>query len=384
MNKTHLKFQLRKDRANANGLYPIYLYANINGSVKYFSINHSVPEKAWNEKKQEVSTSHPLWQIINNDIARYRSKANQIRIDADSDDEKISLYQFEKVFRSGAKDMQDIFSFIEEDIRQFWNTYAPDTIKMYKSQSNKLKKFRNELKFNEITPFFWKSYDSYLINLNNNENTRWKAFRVIKTFIRKAIEVGLIKTDPLQGVRVKKPDGNRQFLTQEELKLLGKMYSGFMTKDLKTVLQYFLFSCLTSLRFSDVKHLKNSNLFLGEEDSHIFIIQRKTKKAVEIPLSKKAIKYLPPNGLPNQNVFDVYSNQATNRILKDIIKLAKISKSISFHCARHTFATIALELSGNIAVVSNLLGHAKISSTQIYAKVLESSKRKIVNMFDTI
>ena len=75
MNKLHIKFLLRKDRANTNGYFPIYFYANINGEVKYFTMNQFVPIKAWNEKKQEVSVTFPNWNTINYDIARYRDKA---------------------------------------------------------------------------------------------------------------------------------------------------------------------------------------------------------------------------------------------------------------------------------------------------------------------
>lgn len=193
MNKTHFKFQLRKDRANANGLFPIYLYANINGSVKYFTINQSITERAWNEKKQEVSISFPQWQTINNDIARYRARAEQIRIAADQDGITINMFEFEQALRSGAKDLSDVFAFIKDDLETYENTYAPDTVKMYKSQSKKLKGFRENLTFSEITPLFWKQYDSHLIGLENNSNTRWKSFRTIKTYINKAIGQGMLK-----------------------------------------------------------------------------------------------------------------------------------------------------------------------------------------------
>ncbi|MFA5973806.1 MAG: site-specific integrase [Lentimicrobiaceae bacterium] len=384
MNKIHLKFHLRTDRTTSDGLYPIYLYANINGERKHFSLNHAVTLKAWNVKNQEVSTTFINWSTINNDIARYRAKAEKIRISADDQNELVNMYEFEKIFRAGAKDLADIFSYITEDIKQFGNSYAPDTIKMYESQARKLKRFRDKLPFNEITPFFWKQYDSHLIKLNNNSNTRWKAFRTIKTFINKAIEDGILKTDPLRSVKVRKPEGNRLFLSQSEVKMLEKLYDGFLTKDLKTVLQYFLFSCYTGIRYSDIKNLKHSNIHFEKGNNYVSLRQHKTDKAVLIPIGVKGQKFLPLRGMPNQKVFNVYCNQATNRLLKDIMTLAKIDKSISFHCARHTLATIALELSHDIASVSKLLGHSKISTTQIYAKVLESSKRNVIGLMDAI
>jgi site-specific recombinase XerD len=384
MNKLHIKFQLRKDRPNTNGYYPIYLYSNVNGKVKYFTLNHFVSLKAWNEKKQEVSVTFQNWNTINDDIARYRDKAVRMRIAADEAGEMISLYQFEKVFRGGAKDLKDIFSFIQDDIEEFNNRYAKATVKTFKSESRKLNKFRKNLKFHEITPLFWKQYDSYLISLKNNENTRWKAYRTIKIFINKAIQNGVLKADPLIGVKVKKPEGNRLNLTIIELNNLETVYTGIMAKKLKNVLRYFLFSCFTAMRYSDVKNLIHSNIFLDTKNSYIRFVQQKTSSPLIIPLGEKALKYLPIEGFPDESVFKVYSNQITNKVLKDIMKLAGINKSISFHCARHTYATIALELSGDRALVGNMCGHKKISSTQIYAKVSENAKINLTRLMDGI
>lgn len=259
-------------------------------------------------------------------------------------------------------------------MRELGNTYATATVKTFESQSRKLKKFRENLKFHEITPLFWKQYNSFLITLNNNENTRWSAFRTMKIFINKAVQKGVIKADPLSGVTVKKPEGNRLNLTINELRKLETVYAGILPKKLKKVLKYFLFSCFTAMRYSDVRNLLHSNIFLCTENSYIRFVQQKTASPLIIPLGKKALRYLPIKGLPYESVFNVYSNQITNNVLKDIMKLAEINKSISFHCSRHTYATIALELSGDIALVGNMCGHKKISSTLIYAKVSENAK----------
>ena len=108
MNKIHLKFKLRTDRANANDTYPIYLYANINREVRYFTLNRLIPKNAWNEKRQEVRSSYPEWNLINDDISRYRTKAEEMRIASDKEDEMISMHQFERIFRGGVKDLIDI------------------------------------------------------------------------------------------------------------------------------------------------------------------------------------------------------------------------------------------------------------------------------------
>ena len=85
MNRIHLKFVLRTDRTNAEGTYPVYLYAKINGEIKNFTLKRFIPLNAWNEKRQEVRSSYPDWSLINDDISRYRAKAEEMRIAADKE-----------------------------------------------------------------------------------------------------------------------------------------------------------------------------------------------------------------------------------------------------------------------------------------------------------
>lgn len=109
----------------------------------------------------------------------------------------------------------------------------------------------------------------------------------------------------------------------------------------------------------------------------------KTNMKVRIPLIEQALRLIPSKAISELFVFQVYCNQVTNRHLKNVMKLAGINKSISFHCARHTFATITLGLSNDIAAVSKLLGHTKIETTQIYAKVQEEQKRRAMGMWNS-
>jgi hypothetical protein len=149
------------------------------------------------------------------------------------------MFEFEQSLRTRAKDLSDVFAYIKEDLDQYKKTYAPDTVKIYKSQSRRLIGFRANLTFSEITPLFWKQYYSHKIGLGNNSNTRWKSFLTIKTYINKAIGQGMLKYDPLKGITVRKPERNRQFSTQEELACLVKLNSGIMKQEYKTFLYLF-------------------------------------------------------------------------------------------------------------------------------------------------
>lgn len=107
----------------------------------------------------------------------------------------------------------------------------------------------------------------------------------------------------------------------------------------------------------------------------------KTQRNVTIPLIDKA-KLFMGTGLPQQKIFKIYVNQVTNRRLKEIMKKVSIHKNISFHCARHTFATVCITLGIPIEVISNILGHTKIQTTMIYIKILNEKKVEEMKKWD--
>ena len=136
------------------------------------------------------------------------------------------------------------------------------------------------------------------------------------------------------------------------------------------------------MRYRDLKDLKYSNLFLETEKPYAIFSQHKGKDPQNLPLNKKAIKYLPPKGLQQEPVFKVYCVQYIDRLLKTIMELAQVNKSISFHCSRHTCSSILHELSRDFYTTSKLLGHRKLASTQTYTSVSESTKRIVIEMMD--
>lgn len=381
MNNTQFKVRLRPDKSTTSGTKMLVLYASVNGKRKYYSLHKSVLEKHWNEEKQEVSSRCDNWHIINRTIKDYISKAEDLTARANLDNRVIRLSDLDYLLRGVQYDHNNIISFIENDIKLFGSKFTPGTLAVYKTLSNKLDSFQKDISFNELTPFWWRQFESNLVAKGNNKNTVYKAFKTLKTFIHRAIEQGVIKENPLLSVKVEKSPGKTTFLSLNELTLLENMYKGFLTPDYKRVLQYFLFACYTGLRYSDILELKFKHIF---ENNYIEKVIFKTESVNRIPLSDRAKKLLPRMILSEKPVFNVYCNQVTNRHLKEIMKLAKINKHISFHCARHTFAMITLELSNDIAAVQKLLGHTKIETTQLYAKVLDNQKQAAVDKWNAV
>jgi site-specific recombinase XerD len=381
MNTTHFKIIQRTETIKKDGTCSLYLYANINGVKKYFTTGHSILTKHWNQKNQKVSANCNNFTDIQDAIDLFLGRAKEYTAIANIEKRTIDIEAFERMLRGEVYDQTDFITFMEHDIKNNCSKYEKGTIANYNVQVSKLKGFRAKVPFMQLNPFFWREYESHLIAKGNNPNTVHKAFRTLKVFIHRAIEQDIIQVNPFLKVRVEKNEGNMQFLTREELFKLEKMYDGFLTKDLKKTLRYFLFACYTGLRYSDIRELKHAHIFLGN-DSYVEKEMFKTSRKVNIPLIDQAKKLLPVKALPQVPIFSVYCNQVTNRHLKSIMTLAGINKHISFHCARHTFATITLGLSSDIAVVSKLLGHTKIETTLIYAKVQDEQKRKAMGMWN--
>ena len=210
-----------------------------------------------------------------------------------------------------------------------------------------------------------------------------KSLRSLRTFINIAMRYGLIKTNPFKYITIKKVDGKRDFLSAEELSKLSDAYisNKIIDEQEKEVLQYFLFSCYTGLRYSDLKMLKTSSI----KNNILHINMHKTNCLVSIPLSQKALQLL-PNKINSESdyVFRVYCNKVTNRVLKQVGKRYGIPKKLTCHVARHTFATVSIILGIPIEVVSKLLGHSSLKTTQIYAKIVDSVKEREMEKWDKL
>jgi integrase len=280
---------------------------------------------------------------------------------------------FDKHYKNDSYNSKSFYNYIEKQIRLHIGKFSEGTIHTYKTQLSKLQKYKPRLEFGHIDVDFIKEYDSYMsCTLENNESTRTKSLKFISQIINKAMVDGIVEENPFKkaNIRFKRINSNREYLTLKELEVLEKLLAkSNLTKSKTNVLEYFLFSCYTGLRYSDVKQLRYKNII----DGNISIVTKKTQKKVEIPLIPQAKRFV-GKGLPEQKVFRVISDQPTNRYLKVICEDAGIKKHISFHCSRHTFATNCLELGISIEVLKELLGHSELRETLLYAKTTNKKK----------
>jgi len=182
--------------------------------------------------------------------------------------------------------------------------------------------------------------------------------------------------NPFSQFQLKFDKYDRQYLSERELELVENTY--FKSERLERVKDIFIFSCYTGLSYIDVKQLTAHQIVKGIDNNYwIYTKREKTNEIVKVPILPKALSIIDKykansKGINSERLLPLYSNQKTNSYLKEIAKACGIHKNITFHVARHTFATTVLLSNGvPIETVSKLLGHTKLSTTQIYARVLE-------------
>lgn len=256
-----------------------------------------------------------------------------------------------------------------------------------------LKKYeRNErITFADITPEWVQGFRDYLDNdacawthdyrkkIKDKplaRNSKLSYFNKLRACLNQAFEERIIPINPCRGVENFKPeDGTRMYLTIDEVRKLAQTDC-----DYPRIKDAFLFSCLTGLRRSDVLKLTWGDIHSQGDFTRIIFRQKKTKGQEYLDITPQAAKLLGEVGGINEQIFqDIHSPSCTNKAIQEWVLNAGIHKKISFHCARHTFATMMLDLGTDIYTVSKLLGHRELSTTQIYAKVLDKNKQKAVS-----
>jgi len=244
--------------------------------------------------------------------------------------------------------------------------------------------FANNLPWSQVNYNNISRFKEHLDNTKSTKNghilfssSRNSYLSCLKSALKKAYKAGYLNVDlsvDLGGY--KKIPSHREFLTASELKKL------MVTKcDIDRLKDAFLFSCFTGLRWSDIVSLNYDNVIMDDKGNHYIKIKiKKTKESEMLPVSKQALKYLSHTPSKNNKYFDgLYYSAWLNLKLGQWILRAEIKKTITFHCARHTFATLQLSAGTDIYTLSKLLGHSDVKTTSVYTKIIDTDKLKAMN-----
>jgi integrase len=241
---------------------------------------------------------------------------------------------------------------------------------------------KGNLRFVDLNEKFFNDFKDYLLTTKSNksnkvtlaQNSAVSYFNKLKATLKQAYKDGYLLRDLNRDVKpIKQAETRRNFLTIEELNSLVR------TECNNPLLKRAaLFSALTGLRFSDIKNLVWGEIEFVENDGYVIrFTQQKTKGVEDLQISEQAYNLLGERKEPADKVFEGLTYSAhENKNLAKWIGLAGIAKDITFHCFRHTFATLQLSKGTDIYTVSKMLGHRDLKTTQIYAKIIDQTKRE--------
>lgn len=211
--------------------------------------------------------------------------------------------------------------------------------------------------------------------------TQHNYYRCFNCALNWAVRMEGIARNPFELIsksdKIKVPESQRQYLTIDEIK---QLIATDCTND--EVKKAYLFGCFCGLRFSDIKSITWGQIYKDGEQTRLQLSMDKTDNALYLPLSDEAIKYMPEKGskLETDTIFNIPTNTQCNIIIKKWAKDAGITKHVTFHVSRHSFATMMLTLGADLYTTSKLLGHADIETTQVYAKIINAKKDEAVNL----
>jgi integrase/recombinase XerD len=371
------------NRTNIKNETPIYCRITFNKNRKQFSTGIFVESVYWNSKSQLVSKSYTSAISINSKLDKIKSKLNQIFT--------ILILQ-EKTFT--VEDIYDIYLGKEtkkkESIVNYFNLYL-DRIKQLigiEIKENTYVKFvyvknhlisfikwkykKTEFPLEDLSLQFLEDFEYYLkITKGQKQVTINKTIQRVRTPIKLAISEGYIDRDPFVLYKAKSVRKTVVFLTQEELYKIENTIIN--QKRLVIVRDLFVFCCYTGLAFNEMNTLELKHIESKYDGFNWIKMKReKTQREISIPILPKAFDIINKYSSNESKIFPIISNQKFNSYLKEVSEIVGIEKKISHHTARKTFAsTVLLFNDVPMEIVSELLGHSKISTTQdYYAKIV--------------
>lgn len=388
MNKTfNLLFFVKKNKIRTNGTAPIYLRITIDGKAAEIAAKRYIDPKKWDNKSQKAVGNSQEAKTLNSYLKTLEQKVYDFHYLMLKEEDFVTAESLKsKLLGTDVTTRMLIPIFQEHNDKVealVGQDFAPGTLERYKTSLKHTQEFLNwkykvsDIDITKIDHVFIMDYDFWLRSVRKcANNTAVKYIKNFKKIIRLCMANGWLSKDPFLGYKAKLKVVERPYLAKEEIQAVYE--KEFASDRLSQVRDIFLFSCYTGLAYVDVKQLSKSNINTGIDGNQwIFTRRQKTDTSTRVPLLPLAqelvLKYENHPQCVNSDVlFPVLSNQKMNSYLKEIASVCGINKDLTFHIARHTFAT-TVTLSNGVPIesVSKMLGHTNIKTTQHYAKILD-------------
>ena len=374
-------FYLRSNYVNKEGKTSVMLRIYLNNErLSLGSTGISVKSSQWDKEKERIKGRTTEALNTNLQLDNIASGLQSIFRRIEMSD-VVSLERIKSEFLGKKEEIDTLMQLFEKhngDVaKQVGVSVGKATLQKYNVCKRHFSEFlekqykRSDLKLTELTYVVIREFDLYLrTEVGQNANTATKTMKTFKTITLLGQKMGVLLHDPFMNHRFHIEPVNRGFLTDEEILLIANKDLGISRLEL--VRDIFIFSCFTGLAYIDVSNLTPDHIVtLGDKQ---WIMTQRQKTSVEInvlllDILKAIIAKYGGKTYRNGKLFPMLTNQKTNSYLKEIADICGIKKNLTFHLARHTFATMSLSKGVPMESVSKMLGHTNIRTTQIYARI---------------
>lgn len=375
-----------------NGIVPIMGRVTINGTVAQFSCKQTIPKTLWDAKGNRAKGKSIEARDINHALDNIKAQIIKHYQRISDREAYVTAEMVRNAYQGIGSEYETLLGAFDKDNATFQKRVGTDRVKgTYMARvraRNHVAAFikanykRSDLSMLELTPDFIKEFAVFLSTDRGLQNgSIWTNCMWLKGVVMRAHFNGLIPRNPFAQFHISPNIKEREYLTEEELKTL--MTHEFADAKLSYIRDIFVFASFTALSFVDVKELTTDDIVEVNGEKWILSKRHKTKvpfqvKLLDIPLQiiKRYEEFQTDKSVfPNLNYWSIC------KPLKKMIKECGITKDISFHCARHGFATLALSKGMPIESVSRVLGHTNIVTTQLYAKITTQKIDHDLTMF---
>ena len=374
-------FYLRSNYVNKEGKTPVMLRIYLNNErLSLGSTGISVKSSQWDKEKERIKGRTTEALNTNLQLDNIASGLQSIFRRIEMSD-VVSLERIKSEFLGKKEEIDTLMQLFEKhngDVaKQVGVSVGKATLQKYNVCKRHFSEFlekqykRSDLKLTELTYVVIREFDLYLrTEVGQNPNTATKTMKTFKTITLLGQKMGVLLHDPFMNHRFHIEPVNRGFLTDEEILCIA--HKQINIPRLEPIRDIFIFSCFTGLAYIDVSNLTPDHIVtLGDKQ---WIMTQRQKTSVEtnvllLDIPKAIIAKYGGKTYRNGKLFPMLTNQKTNSYLKEIADICGIKKNLTFHLARHTFATMSLSKGVPMESVSKMLGHTNIRTTQIYARI---------------
>lgn len=393
MKKLNLIFIISKSRIRKDGKAPLYCRLTYLENRKQFSTNLFINPDYWNKNQQEVQPPNTQNDIINSQLNLIKTKINQVFLYLQVNNSEFNVDDIYNLYKGKPQTKEfkileiydnyllRIEKLIGKDIQQVtYNKYKESLVHL--KSFIKWKYQKSDIQIRDLKYSFITDYEYYLKAEKNLQlSTLNKAVQRFRKVVSYAISQNHLDKDPFYGYKAKRVKKEIVFLNKEQLKILEE--KNFEILRLQQIKDMFVFCCYTGLGFKEMVNLKYDDITKRFDNNRWLRIKRnKTSKNYYVPLLPQAKAIIEKYQNDSEFVLPQMSNPKFNAYLKEIATIVGIDFNLTHHIARKTFATTVLLFNDiSMEVVSELLGHSKLATTQEhYAKIVQSKVSEQMNI----